>query len=110
MSAALMAFEAAVWKDDAVERVASTARFYKIILTRCGNPVVGELLSLHARINFLRAGTMSTPGRSLASLREMRAMRDALATGNAEQARQAALDHVHSAPAAAECVYSRPPR
>jgi GntR family transcriptional regulator, trigonelline degradation regulator len=111
MSAALMAFEAAGWKNDTVERVASTARFYEIVLTRCGNPVVGELLqSLHARINLLRAGTMSIPDRSQASLREMRAMLDAVATGNAEQARQAALDHVHAARAAAECVFSRPPR
>lgn len=111
MSAALMAFEAAAWKNDAMERVASTARFYEIILTRCGNPIVGEMLqSLHARINFLRAGTMSIPGRSLASLREMRAMLDAVASGNAEPARQAALDHVDAARAAAECVYSKPPR
>lgn len=111
MSAALMAFEAAAWQNDAMGRVASTTRFYEIILTRCGNPIVGELLqALHARINFLRAGTMSIPGRSLASLREMRAMLDALATGNADQARKAALDHVHAARAAAECVYATPPK
>jgi DNA-binding GntR family transcriptional regulator len=110
MSAALAAFEAAAWKDDAMEGVASAARFYEIILTRCGNPIVGDLLHLlHARINFLHAGTMSIPGRSQASLREMRAMLDAVATGNAEQARQAALDHVSAARAAAECVYSSPP-
>ena len=108
MSAALMTFEAAAWKNDAVERVTSTTRFYEIILTRCGNPVVGEMLqSLHARINFLRAGTMSIPGRSLASLREMRAMHDAVATGNAEQARQAALDHVQAARTAAELVFAK---
>jgi DNA-binding GntR family transcriptional regulator len=68
------------------------------------------LQALHARINFLRAGAMSIPGRSLASLREMRAMLDAVATGNAEQARKAALDHVHAARAAAGAVYAKPPR
>ena len=88
--------------------MASTTRFYEVILTRCGNPIVGELLrALHARINFLHAGTMAIPGRSLASLREMRAMLDALARGDSEQARKAALDHVHAARAAAEFVYSR---
>jgi DNA-binding GntR family transcriptional regulator len=108
MSAALMAFEAAAWKDDAVERVASTTRFYEIILTRCGNPIVGEMLqSLHARISFLRAATSSIPGRSPASLREMRAMLDAVASGNAEQARQAALDHVQAARAAAGFVFAK---
>ena len=68
MSAALTAFEAAAWKDDGVDRMASATRFYEIILTRRGNPIIGEMLqSLHARINFLRAGTMSIPGRSLAA-------------------------------------------
>ena len=88
--------------------MASTTRFYEVILTRCGNPIVAELLqALHARINFLRAGTMSIPGRSLASLREMRAMLDALATGDPDLARKAALDHVHAARAAAERVFSK---
>ena len=53
---------------------------------------------------------MSIPDRSQASLREMPAMPDAVATGNAEQGRQAVLDHVHAARAAAECVFSMLPR
>jgi DNA-binding GntR family transcriptional regulator len=111
MTAALVAFETATANNDAMARVASTTRFYDVILTRCGNPIVGELLhALHARINFLRAGTMSIPGRSQASLREMQAMLDAVSTGDAEQARKAALAHVHAARTAAGFVYSKPPR
>ena len=109
MSTALLAFEAAASNNDASKRAASATRFYEVILARCGNPVVAELLrALHARINFLRAGTMSIPGRSLASLREMRAMLDALAAGDPELARKAALDHVHAAQTAAAFVYSGP--
>jgi DNA-binding GntR family transcriptional regulator len=111
MSTALMAFETAASKNDAMARLASTRRFYEIILTHCGNPIVGEMLqALHVRISFLCAGTMSIPGRSQACLREMRAILDTVATGKAEQACKAALDHVHAARDAAQAVYAKPPR
>jgi DNA-binding GntR family transcriptional regulator len=108
MAAALMAFETAAWQNDTKAAATAATRFHAIIQAGCGNPVIGELLqALHTRIGFLRVATLAIPGRPLASLREMRAMLDAMATGNPPLARQAAIDHVNAASAAAASVYDK---
>ncbi|HET6308084.1 MAG TPA: GntR family transcriptional regulator [Rhodopila sp.] len=108
MAAALMEFETAAWQNDTKAAATAAARFHAVIQASCGNPVIGELLqALHTRTNFLRAAALAVPGRPLASLREMRAMLDAVATGNPAHARQAAIDHVNAARSAAKSVYDR---
>ena len=104
MRAALDDFDRAVKTGDAVERLASTARFYDVILASCGNRVIAELLQgLLARINFLRARSMATSGRARRSAVELRQILVAFEAGDARSARAAAVAHVgHACDAARE--------
>lgn len=106
MRRALRAFNAAIVKDDAPARVATTGEFYDVMLKRCGNHIIGEILqSLNARINFLRFQSMAQPGRSKHSAVELKKILDTLASGNAAAAREAAVEHVKSACAAVRTLY-----
>ena len=105
MAGALDAFDAAVAAADAAARLDTTARFYAVLLEACGNAVVDELLlGLHARINLLRARSMSRPGRAAHSAREMRAMLEAMRARDPAAARAAAVAHVAAACAVARAV------
>ncbi len=106
MRLALKDFERAVRKGDALERLASTARFYQVILAGCGNQIIAEMLQgLIARINFLRARSMSTPGRARHSLAELTDMFAAIEARNARSARAAAVNHVQKACEAARSSF-----
>lgn len=103
---ALRAFNAAVRTNDALGRIASTNDFYDVILRGCANPVIGEVLQgLTARINFLRFQSMAQPGRSKFSAVELRKILQAIEDKNASAAREAAVEHVKSASAAARKYY-----
>lgn len=103
---ALQAFEVAVAEDDALERLAATSRFYDIILQGCENRIIAELLEgLVARINFLRARSMSRAGRARKSAIEMRKMLSAIEDGDVAGARKAATQHVSAACRAARKVF-----
>jgi DNA-binding GntR family transcriptional regulator len=102
LASAMAEFETAVRANNALRRLATTERFYRVILEGCGNQVIMELLNgLLARITFLRARSMSRPGRSIESAAEMRKMLKAITSGNARAARTAAIEHVMAAAAAA---------
>jgi len=106
MTQALAAFAAADAADDAIGRLTSTSHFYEVILRGCGNGVIQDLLQgLVARINFLRARSMSRPGRTRQSATELRRILKAIEKKDSAGARAAAVDHVHSACAAAEAVF-----
>ncbi|WP_201451509.1 GntR family transcriptional regulator [Hydrogenophaga sp. BPS33] len=106
MRQALKDFERAVKKSSALERLESTARFYQVILNGCGNRIIAELLQgLIARINFLRARSMSTPGRARHSLAELTNMFTAIEARDARSARAAAVHHVQQASDAARCSF-----
>jgi GntR family transcriptional regulator, trigonelline degradation regulator len=103
----LKKFGEAVAKHDEYQRVEATTQFYSTILRSCGNSVVQEvLLGLLARINFLRAQSMSNPGRSKKSHVEMKAILDAIKLRNPQQARLAAQAHVEKAKESARIVFS----
>jgi DNA-binding GntR family transcriptional regulator len=106
MRMALATFEKAVRADDSAMRLSATADFYRIMQQGCGNSVIDDLLQrLVARINFLRARSMSRPGRAKYSLREMRAMFQAIAKGDSRAARKAAIEHVKNASASARLAF-----
>lgn len=108
MRHALEVFDKAGRSDNAAARVSSTADFYAEILLSCGNTIIEEILSgLLARINLLRARSMSMPGRAEVSLQEMTAILDAIEARNAEGARRAAIYHVEQALASADEAYKR---
>ncbi|MGX9962737.1 GntR family transcriptional regulator [Roseomonas sp. F4] len=105
MAAALRDFEAAVAARDSAARVATTARFYDVLLVACANGVIEELLrGLHLRISLLRSRSMQREGRAEESAREMRAILDAVTAGDATAARAAATFHVHAASQAARAM------
>jgi DNA-binding GntR family transcriptional regulator len=106
MRAALAAFEKAVRQDDGAGRLSATADFYRIMQQGAGNSLIDDLLRrLLARINFLRAQSMSRAGRAKFSLREMRAIFQAIAKGDGKAARRAAEVHVKNASAAARDTF-----
>jgi DNA-binding GntR family transcriptional regulator len=106
MRAALATFEKAVRDDDGAGRLSATADFYRIMQQGAGNSVIDDLLRrLLARVNFLRAQSMSRPGRAKFSLREMRAMYRAMVKGDSKAARKAAEIHVKNASAAARLTF-----
>lgn len=108
MRLALKVFEKAGQDDDAAAQVSSTADFYAEILGACNNSIITEVLSgLLARINLLRARSMSMPGRATVSLKEMNAILDAIQSRDGEAARRAAVDHVEQAYASAKNAYKR---
>lgn len=106
MAQALRAFGKADAEDDAIGRLTSTSRFYDVMLQGCGNSIIRELLQgLVARINFLRARSMSRPGRGRYSATEMQRILRAIEKKDAAGARAAAVQHVRAACAAAETVF-----
>jgi DNA-binding GntR family transcriptional regulator len=103
---ALVDFERAAMRGDAYGRLAATNRFYDIVLGGCGNRIIRELLNgLLARITFLRARSMSRPGRSRHSAAELRKILQAIERGDARAARAAAVAHVQLACAAARQAF-----
>jgi DNA-binding GntR family transcriptional regulator len=106
MAQALTAFTEASEANDAIGRLTATSRFYEVMLQGCGNSIIRELLQgLVARINFLRARSMSRPGRDKYSAAEMRRILKAIEKKDAPGARTAAVEHVRAACAAAEGVF-----
>ncbi|MGZ9005832.1 MAG: GntR family transcriptional regulator [Burkholderiales bacterium] len=106
MAQALRAFGKADAEDDAIGRLTSTSRFYDVMLQGCGNSIIRELLQgLVARINFLRARSMSRPGRGRYSATEMQRILKAIEKKDTAGARSAAVQHVRAACAAAETVF-----
>lgn len=109
MKAALARFREAVLRGDVGARLTHTSEFYSIILENCGNAVIREFLGvLHARINFLRARSMSRVGRAKESAAEMKRILDALRARSPDKARQACVDHVKRACEAAKATFSQP--
>jgi DNA-binding GntR family transcriptional regulator len=79
-----------------------TTEFYEILFACAGKSVAWDVVqSLNARINHLRAMTISTPGRDKIAIQEMRRILDAIGRRDAAAAHQASLDHVHSVAALA---------
>lgn len=105
MRAALDLFGKAVRGADSALRLSATADFYGIMQKAAGNSLIDELLRrLMARINFLRAQSMSRRDRAKSSLREMRVILEAIERGDAEGARSAAALHVKAAANAARAA------
>ena len=92
----------AVKTKDARVMLAVKAKFYDVILEGCGNEFCADLiLSLQARIRFLRALSMSAPGRTQRSLAEMARVVKAVESRSGEAARAAYTEHIRAAAAVA---------
>ncbi|MGU3495456.1 GntR family transcriptional regulator [Xanthobacteraceae bacterium A53D] len=108
MRTALTTFGKAARQGDKALQVTSTGELYDVILGTCGNRIIEETLrGLHARISFLRARSMSLPGRAKFSFKELTALCEAIERGTPDDARAAAIHHVEQACAAAREAYER---
>ncbi len=98
MSAALMLIEAAFAQGDHAGVLAETTRFYEVMFAAGQEAVAWSIVqSLNARINRLRAITITSRERSASGPAEMRRLLDAIRDRQPEAAQQAAEAHVRQA-------------
>jgi DNA-binding GntR family transcriptional regulator len=87
---------------DPIVRLNSKNRFYECLVEGSGNEVLGIMLGmLNSRATLLRATSLSAPGRSTASLAELREIIDALMARDPAAALEASRRHVRAAAACA---------
>ncbi|WP_374653537.1 GntR family transcriptional regulator [Dongia sp.] len=108
LQAALDRLTAAFATQDKRLIIAETTGFYTVLLDGCGNDIIRNMIqSLQARIQFLRATSMSQPGRAPGSLAEMNAIVSAVCRRDPDAAAAAATEHVRRARDAALDMLSR---
>ncbi|MCF8588603.1 GntR family transcriptional regulator [Gordonia liuliyuniae] len=94
--------EAAVDTGDLTAILAAKADFYDVLLLGAGNEqLTSTLRLLRVRINLLRRYSLSLPERHPETLTEIRAIRDAIVSGDVDGARRAGEHHVQQASRAA---------
>lgn len=108
LSESLESFRRASRRNDPVERINTATDFYAIILRNCGNKIIEQVEgSLLARVNFLRARSMSLPDRGKASYEEMKAIYSAIRSRDAKKAREVARRHVVNARNSAKKAFEK---
>ena len=95
LDTALAAIDAAFKDADLMRLLEETTRFYAIIFTSAGKTVAWQVFrNLNARINQLRAVTLSFEGRSQTGPAEMRRILEAIREGDPDAAERACREHV----------------
>jgi len=95
LGAAVDRIESAFAQNSPRDVIRMTTEFYEILFACAGKSVAWDVVqSLNARINHLRAMTISTPGRDKVAIQEMHRILDAIKRHDADAANQASLDHV----------------
>jgi len=98
LDAAMAALERAFAAADVHEILKATTVYYDVVLSGCGNEVIRRLIGLlQARVTFLRATSISQPGRASESLAEMQRLSAALKSGQPDRAEAASTAHVDRA-------------
>jgi DNA-binding GntR family transcriptional regulator len=98
LDAAMATLERAFAAADTQEILRATTAYYDVVLGGCGNEVIRRLIGLlQARVTFLRATSISQPGRAPESLAEMQRLTAALKSGRPDQAEAASAAHVDRA-------------
>ena len=87
------------YKAQDVERIVQAKRsFYDVLLSGSGNSMIGSILStMNARITMLRRVSLSSPKRAPASIREIRAVLNAIRKRDPQAAYEASLHHIQQA-------------
>ncbi|MFT4119549.1 GntR family transcriptional regulator [Bradyrhizobium sp.] len=102
LSVTVQTLRRVVKTNDAADKLKCATNFYEVLLRNCGNEIIKQTLhGLHARINFLRARSMSLSGRTKASYEEMNALYLAIKDRDPKAARKIAQLHVQNAREAA---------
>ena len=98
LSAALGVIRGAYKRRSPAEVLVATTAFYRLLFEGGGKSVAWAITgSLNARINHLRAITISRPGRDKEGPQQMQRMVDAITKGDGPGAEKACLSHVASA-------------
>lgn len=85
-------------RGEFVQVMERTTAFYELMFLGCGLEMAWEMVqSLNARINRLRAMTISSAERKKATAREMQALVEALLRRDADAAEKAAKEHINRA-------------
>jgi DNA-binding GntR family transcriptional regulator len=87
--------------------LSGTTAFYEALFQLAGKEVAWNIVqSLNMRINFLRAMTITNPGRGAAAIAEMRQILSAIERHDPDSAYQASIDHIASVSALAQRLLS----
>ena len=98
LRAAIDRNEIAFAQGHANEILKGTTEFYEVMFACAQKNVAWNIVkSLNARINQLRAFTISTPGRGKAAIAEMRRLLEAIERADGEAAYVASMEHVQVA-------------
>jgi DNA-binding GntR family transcriptional regulator len=89
-----------------VAMLAAKKAFYDALFEGAANPTIQEIVQgLQARVTLLRRASLVQPGRPAETVREVRAIVEAIEQGDADLAAQASVSHVNQA---ARIILSRP--
>ncbi len=92
-------------QGEAADVLAATNEFYRKLFEAAGKSVAWEMeRSLNARINHLRAMTISTRERHIEGPQELEKIVAAIRSGDAEAAREACVSHILNASAIAQAL------
>ncbi|TAM58069.1 GntR family transcriptional regulator [bacterium] len=92
-------------RSDAQSRLSAKTHFYAILMDGSGNEILmGQLKAIQGRITLLRATSLSSPGRSQKTLKELERIMAAIDARDGNAAWKACLDHVRSAAAVAKHI------
>lgn len=84
--------------SDGVGALAAKDAFYAVLFRGAGNEPLRQVIAgLHARVSYLRAFSLSRPGRLQRSLRELRDIMDAVEARDADAVARACSTHVEQA-------------
>lgn len=85
-------------EGDTQEIVEAVSDFYGVLYEGAGNRIAGQILSqLQARVNYLRATSVSQKARSLDSFREMTRIVEAIKARDPVAAHEACVAHIQAA-------------
>lgn len=105
MQKALRQIDAAYEREDFRAALNATTRFYEVMFQSGGKTVGWEMVQrLNGRISRLRAMTVSSPGRKLAGMKQLRKICDAIRKGDGEVAADACRSHLKNAAEIAQAV------
>ena len=97
LHAANTAIQAAFMDGTGRDVLRATTAFYELLFAVAGKSVAWQLVQgLNARINYLRAMTISRPDRSVDANAEMLRIVEAIARGDGRAAAKASFDHVET--------------
>ncbi|MDY0881615.1 GntR family transcriptional regulator [Dongia soli] len=102
---ALLQIDAAYEREDFRGALNATTHFYEIMFESGGKAVGWEMVQrLNGRISRLRAMTVSSPGRKVAGMMQLRKICEAIRKGDSEAAADACRDHLRNAAEIAQAV------